>query len=144
MFANRKKRPSIEMTKLSSLIAEDVEIIGDVSFAGGIRIDGRVVGNVTARAAEGESRGLLVVSDKGRIEGSVRCGDAVVNGAVVGSLEIENFLELQSNANVSGTIRYRHLRMDVGAVVQGQLLQAEATPASDNVVALEMKSVSAP
>lgn len=144
MFANRKKRPSIEMTKLSSLIAEDVEIIGDVSFAGGIRIDGRIVGNVIARAGDGESRGLLVVSDKGRIEGSVRCFDAVVNGAVVGSLEIENFLELQSNANVSGTIRYRHLRMDVGAVVQGQLLQAEATPASDNVVALEMKSVSAP
>jgi cytoskeletal protein CcmA (bactofilin family) len=144
MFANRKKRPSIEMTKLSSLIAEDVEIIGDMSFAGGIRIDGRVVGNVTARTAEGESRGLLVVSDKGRIEGGVRCGDAVVNGAVVGSLEIENFLELQSNANVSGTIRYRHLRMDAGAVVQGQLLQAEATPASDNVVALEMKCVSGP
>jgi len=145
MFANRKKRPSIEMTKLSSLIAEDVEIIGDVSFAGGIRIDGRVVGNVIARAADGESRGLLVVSDKGRIEGTVRCGDAVVNGAVAGSLEIENFLELQSNAHVSGTIRYRHLRMDVGAVVQGQLLQAEATPASDNnVVALDVKSVSAP
>ena len=140
----RKKAPFIEVTKLSSLIAEDVEIIGDLSFSSGLRIDGRVIGNVIARAAEGASRALLVVSDKGRIEGTVRCGDAVVNGCVVGGLDVEHFLELQSNARVSGTIRYRHLRMDVGAVVQGQLLQAEATPASDNVVALEMKSVSAP
>ena len=37
-FAKRKKRPFIEVTKLSSLIAEDVQIVGDVSFATGIRV----------------------------------------------------------------------------------------------------------
>ena len=143
MFAKRKN-PSAKMTQLSSLIAEGVEITGDVVFTGGMRIDGRVNGNIIGRSLDGKAPALLVLSEKGRIEGSVRCGDAVVNGSVAGSLEIENFLELQSNAHVSGTIRYRHLRMDVGAVVQGQLLQADATPASDNVVALDVKSVSAP
>jgi len=138
MFAKRNKSPSIETTKLSSLIAEDVEIIGDLSFTSGLRIDGRVIGNVSAHAATGEGRALLVVSDKGRIEGTVRCGDAIVNGCVVGGLDVEHFLELQSNARVSGTIRYRHLRMDVGAVVQGQLIQIEAMPDVENVVALEL------
>ena len=47
-FKKRKPRPFIEVTKLSSLIAEDVVITGDVSFASGLRIDGRVVGNVSA------------------------------------------------------------------------------------------------
>jgi cytoskeletal protein CcmA (bactofilin family) len=137
MFGRRNKRPLIAVTKLSSLIAEDVEISGDVSFGSGIRIDGRVKGNLVARpAAEGETRALLVLSDKGRIEGSVRCGDAVINGSVVGDLDVEHFLELQSNARISGTIRYQQLQMDVGAVLEGQLVRAEATAAANNVVAL--------
>jgi cytoskeletal protein CcmA (bactofilin family) len=136
MFLKRKKRPFIEVTKLSSLIAEDVEITGDVCFTSGIRIDGCVKGNVVARAVEGQSRALLVLSDKGRIEGTVTCGDAVVNGTVVGDLVVEHFLELQSNSRVDGTIRYEHLQMDVGAAVRGQLIRADAQVVADNVVAL--------
>ena len=143
MFAKRKKRPFIEVTKLSSLIAEDVEITGDLCFTSGIRIDGRVKGNVIARAADGQTRALLVLSDKGRIEGSVNCGDAVINGSVVGDLIVEHFLELQSNAQVSGTIRYEHLQMDVGATVRGQLIKSEAAPAAGNVVALATDTASA-
>jgi cytoskeletal protein CcmA (bactofilin family) len=137
MFANRKKTPAIQLSKLSSLIAEDVVIVGDISFSGGLRIDGRVKGNVVALpSAEGGPRGLLVLSDKGQVEGSIRCGDAVINGAVTGDVDVENFLELQSNARMSGTIRYQHLKMDVGAAVQGRLSRAGETPAPDNVVEL--------
>ena len=136
MFGMRKKQPSIQLTKLSSLIAEDVVITGDVSFASGLRIDGRVVGNVSANPLDGQARGLLVLSDKGQIEGSVRCGDAVINGSITGDLDVEHFLELQSSARVSGTIRYQHLKMDVGASIDGRLTKAAALPAADNVVAL--------
>lgn len=143
MFAKRKKRPFIEVTKLSSLIAEDVELTGDLCFSSGIRIDGRIQGNVIARAVDGQTRALLVLSDKGRIEGSVNCGDAVINGTVIGDLVVEHFLELQSNARVSGTICYEHLQMDVGASVRGQLIKAEAAGAADsNVVALAVEKVS--
>jgi cytoskeletal protein CcmA (bactofilin family) len=136
MFNRREKQPSIQLMKLSSLIAEDVVITGDVAFASGMRIDGRVVGNVIAHAAEGKARGLLVLSDKGRIEGSVRCGDAVINGTVTGDLDVEHFLELQSNSRVSGTIRYQHLKMDVGAAVHGQLTQAGAAPTASKSLEL--------
>lgn len=136
MFAKRKfQRPSVDVKQLSSLIAEDVEINGDVCFAGGIRIDGRIRGNVTVRDAEAGARALLVLSETGRIEGGVSCADAVINGVVVGDLEIAHFLELQSNARVSGAIRYHRLQMDVGATVCGQLLQADAAaPGADNNV----------
>jgi len=107
-----------------------------VSFASGLRIDGRVVGNVSANPLDGQARGLLVLSDKSQIEGSVRCGDAVINGSITGDLDVEHFLELQSSARVSGTIRYQHLKMDVGAAVDGRLTKALAAPAADNVVAL--------
>ena len=125
---------------LSSLIAEGVEITGDLSFTNGIRIDGRVNGNIAVGSAEEGRGGLLVVSEKGQIEGSIRCVDAVINGTVVGDLHVENFLELQANARISGTIHYQFLQMAVGAAVHGRLVKAgqTAVEASDNVVAFEM------
>lgn len=146
MFTKRSQRPSIEVTKLSTLIAQDVVITGDVCFASGIRIDGRVHGDVIARPGEGQGHALLVLSDKGQVHGRVRCGDAVINGTVVGDLEIEHFLELQSESRVTGTIRYHHLKMDVGAVVRGQLLEtldAQQPPEADNVVPLSGDKTSA-
>lgn len=139
MFGKRNKRPTVEMTKLSSLIADDVEIVGDLNFSNGIRIDGRVRGNVVARPGDGTTRTLLVLSDKGHIEGTIRCGDAVINGTVVGDLDVEHFLELQSNSRIIGTVRYQHLQMDVGAAVQGQLVQAMAAAPMGNVVELPME-----
>ncbi|MDE2565190.1 MAG: polymer-forming cytoskeletal protein [Burkholderiales bacterium] len=144
MFNKRKPRPAIEGTRLSSLVAEDVEIVGDLCFAGGVRVDGCVRGRVVGRAAEGQAPALLVLSAKGRIEGDVVCGDAVINGTVIGDLAVEHFLELQAGARVSGTIRYRQLQLDVGATVQGLLQRAEdAAPAGDNVIALAAEAARA-
>ena len=136
MFGKRQKQLTIRSTQLSTLIAEGVEITGDIVFSDGMRIDGRVKGNVIGRSAEGASPALLVLSSKGHVEGSVQCGAAVINGAVTGDLEVEHLLELQSDARVSGTIRYRHLQMDVGAEVQGQLVKVETQSDTGNVVEL--------
>jgi cytoskeletal protein CcmA (bactofilin family) len=135
MFSKRKKAPFIEVTKLSSLIAEDVEITGDVCYTDGIRIDGRIKGNVVGRTGAGPARALLVLSDKGRIEGKVSCGDAVINGTIVGDLHIAHFLELKSNSRITGIVRYQHLQMEVGASVCGQLQKTEPGAAATDVTA---------
>jgi cytoskeletal protein CcmA (bactofilin family) len=139
MFASLKKQPFIKMAQLSTLIADGVEIVGDLVFTHGMRIDGRIKGDVTGRSGDAKSPSLLVLSAQGHIEGSIRCGDAVINGTVVGDLDVEHRLELQSDARVTGTIRYRQLQMDVGATVQGHLLRVAATAATaapGNVVEL--------
>lgn len=144
MFNKRKKPPRIEVTKLSSLIAEDVEITGKVCFSHGIRVDGRITGDVVGRDSTGPARALLVLSDKGRIEGNVSCGDAVINGTVLGDLHIEHFLELKSNAQITGAIHYEHLQMDIGASVRGQMHKRAALAAAaeansgDNVIELAL------
>ncbi|MCM2310738.1 MAG: polymer-forming cytoskeletal protein [Steroidobacteraceae bacterium] len=134
----RKSDQSIDVTRLSSLIDRGVEIVGDVIITDGLRIDGHVQGNVRAKP---DARGLLVLSEHGSIHGSVRVHDAVINGPVTGDLEVEHFIELQPGARVVGSIRYRQLRMECGATVEGQLEPiAEKTaelPAPGNVVALQ-------
>lgn len=113
---------SIEINKLSSLIADNVEVVGDVIFSGGLRVDGRIEGNVVNK---GEERGLLVLSERGCIEGSVKTHDAVVNGTIIGDLDVSHFLELQSSARITGNITYRQLQMDCGASVDGKLMKTD-------------------
>ncbi len=140
-----KRGPAIRGHKLSSLIAQDVQITGDLYFASGIRIDGRVTGNLIGQAVQGQPLALLVLSEKGRIEGTVSCGDAVINGTVVGDMDIEHCLHLQSNSRVSGSIRYRHLQMDIGASVRGQLFKVdEEAPTVDSTQPVQPVTSRAP
>jgi cytoskeletal protein CcmA (bactofilin family) len=127
----RKKRPAPQK-RIDSLIGAGTVVAGDVTFAGGLRVDGEVRGNVSS--ADGEP-GTLVVSEQARIDGEVRVSHVVVNGTINGPVTANDYLELQPKARVLGDISYRTLEMHVGAVVQGRLAHAE--PGSAAVVELK-------
>jgi len=55
--------------KIDTLIGPNTEINGDVNFSGGLRVDGRLSGNVSARDASNDS--LLTISEHGEITGNV-------------------------------------------------------------------------
>ena len=56
--------------EIGSLIGSGTTVTGDVSFSGGLRVDGVVRGAV--RCSDLEKGGMLVVSEHGTIEGEVR------------------------------------------------------------------------
>jgi cytoskeletal protein CcmA (bactofilin family) len=116
----RKNTMAIDASRLAGLLAHDTSVRGDVTFAGGLRIDGRVEGNVVGKP---DDKGLLVLSEKGVIVGTVKVHDAVINGRVEGDLEVTHFLELQAGARVTGNISYRTMKLDCGATVDGKLLR---------------------
>lgn len=130
----KKQNKSIEINKLSSLVADNVEINGDIAFSAGLRVDGRVCGNLSNKAG---SKGLLVLSDQGCIEGDVHVYDAVVNGTIIGNLTVDHFVELQPKSRVTGDISYRQLQMDCGASVDGKLTRIGDELAERNVVELQ-------
>jgi cytoskeletal protein CcmA (bactofilin family) len=127
----RKKRVAPQK-RIDSLIGAGTVVSGDVTFSGGLRIDGEVRGNVVA--ANGEP-GTLVVSEQAKIDGEIRVSHVVVNGTVNGPVTADDYLELQPKARVVGDITYKTLEMHVGAVVQGRLAHAE--PGSASVVELK-------
>ena len=122
MFGKKNRKNTIEVSKLSSLIADNVVVVGDVLFSGGLRVDGRIEGNVLGKPGE---QSLVVLSRKGCVVGRVHAFDAVINGAISGDLEVEHFLELQAGAKVSGNIIYRQLQMECGATIEGKLVRRE-------------------
>ena len=135
MLFNKKKN-TIEVTKLTSFVANNMEVIGNIHFADGLRIDGKVVGGVISKS---DCKSLVVLSEQGLVEGNVRAYDAVINGTIIGDLEVEHFLELHSSARVTGNISYRQLQMDAGATVAGKLILIEDK--SNNVIGLLGQSV---
>lgn len=130
----KKNSLTIDASRLAGVLAHDTCVRGDMMFAGGLRIDGRVEGNVLGKP---DDRGLLVLSEKGVIVGSVKVHDAVINGRVEGDMEVEHFLELQVGARITGNITYRTLKLDCGATVDGKLIRmgddSTAAAAGENV-----------
>jgi len=75
------KKPPKPQTRIDSLIGAGTRIEGNVIFAGGLRIDGEVKGDV--RCAEDQA-GTLVISEHARVEGEIAVAHLVVNGTIVG------------------------------------------------------------
>jgi len=129
----RKRGSSLK--RIDSLIGAGTIIQGDVTFTGGLRIDGRVDGNVIS--AEGEP-GTLVISAEARVEGEIRVSHVVINGTVNGPIAVGDHLELQPRARIVGDVSYRSLEMHVGAVIEGRLIHSE--PGTAAVVELKRQT----
>jgi cytoskeletal protein CcmA (bactofilin family) len=113
MWSFFKKQPPIR-----SLIGEGTVLHGEVRFEEGLRIDGEVHGDVVA---VGESRTLLVISEKARVVGKVKGGHVIINGTVVGPVECDDLLELQPKARIQGDVRYGMIEMHQGAGIDGEV-----------------------
>ncbi len=105
--------------RIDSLIGAGTVIHGNVSFSGGLRVDGEIHGNVSA---SGDQPGTLVVSEHARIEGEVNVSHLVINGSIVGPVHSSEFLELQPQARVMGDVEYCSIEIHLGAIVQGRLV----------------------
>ena len=116
MFGNKKRHP----TRVDSVIGHQTQIVGDISFAGGLHIDGAVRGNVVARS---EEKATLTLSERGSIEGEVNVPFVVLNGVVKGDVRASDRVELASNARVEGDVHYRMIEMAMGAEVNGKLVR---------------------
>lgn len=129
-----RKQPNKPQNRIDSLIGTGTRIEGNISFAGGLRVDGEISGNVTAVA---DQPSTLVVSEKACIEGEIRVSHLVVNGAIVGPVHTTEFLELQSRSRVVGDVHYNTLEMHLGAIVEGRLVHrsSEAKPVELKIAA---------
>ncbi|HXZ97161.1 MAG TPA: polymer-forming cytoskeletal protein [Burkholderiales bacterium] len=125
------KRPSKPQNRIDCLIGTGTSIEGNVNFAGGLRVDGHVRGNV---AASGDSPSTLVLSEQARIEGEIRVSHVVINGSVVGPVHASDYIELQAKSNVTGDIYYKTLEIQLGAVVQGRLVYQDGQSADKVLV----------
>jgi cytoskeletal protein CcmA (bactofilin family) len=132
-----RKNANKLQNRIDSLIGASTKIEGNVTFAGGLRVDGEIKGNVVASGAEPST---LVVSEQARIDGEIHVSHLVVNGAVNGPVHSAEFLELQAHSRVKGDVHYNTLEMHLGAVVEGRLVHNLGVAEGSKTVELKIAS----
>ena len=130
MFNRKHSKPP---NRIDTLIGAGSVIQGNISFSGGMRIDGEVNGNVIAIPGKPST---LVLSEQGCVNGEVSVTHLVVNGSICGTVTASEFLELHAKARVTGDVNYKILEIQVGAILEGRLINMNAAD-QDKVVALK-------
>lgn len=95
-----------------NLIGLGTQIVGDITSAGDVRIDGTLNGNI-------KLNGRLVVGPNGKIEGNVVCQNADISGEVKGTVEVVEMLALKATAKILGDMITGKLSIEPGAVFTG-------------------------
>ncbi len=130
MFGKKHSKPQ---SRIDSLIGAGTTIEGNISFSGGLRIDGQVKGNVVSDSGKPST---LVLSEHAQVQGEVKVTHLVINGAITGPVFVSEYLELQSKAKVLGDVRYKTLEIHLGAIVEGRLIH-ENIAVQDKIVAFK-------
>jgi cytoskeletal protein CcmA (bactofilin family) len=132
MFSKKHSKPQ---SRIDSLIGAGTKIDGDLHFTGGLRIDGKIDGNVIAEKGKPST---LVLSEHAQVTGEINVTHLVVNGTVAGPVYAAEYLELQGKAKVTGDVHYKTLEIQLGAIVAGKLIHLASEAAGDKVVALKL------
>jgi cytoskeletal protein CcmA (bactofilin family) len=121
---------------IDTVVGAQTRLEGDVSFTGGLHVDGVIKGNIRADAGSGS---VLTVSENGRIEGDVDVPNLVLNGAVEGDVYASERVELASRARVTGNVFYNLIEMAMGAEVNGSLVHRnESRRQTDNAEPVDL------
>jgi len=106
------------MEEVRTIIADDVEINGSIKCSGGIKMAGKINGDVT-------TAGDVSVEKGAAIKGNVLAASVVVHGMIKGNITAKERIELKGSARVSGDIKARRLVVEEGVSLVGK---SEITP----------------
>ncbi len=132
-----KKTADKPCSTIDTLIGIKTELKGDIVFSGGLRIDGKVKGNIVAK---GDASSTLVLSEHAVVTGNVTVPHMIINGVIKGHVRSSERIELQSKADIAGDLTYKTLEMALGASVNGNLIREDVDKAAQ---VTKLKSVAA-
>ena len=130
-FGDSKTRAPRAGGSVDTLIGPQVVLRGDVQFAGGLYLEGQLVGRALAEVG---AEATITVAARGRVEGELHAPVIVINGFVKGVVHAFERLELGPEARIEGNLHYAVIEMAAGAAVTGQLVHvlSSAALASSN------------
>jgi len=128
MFKKNKEAKSLDLNQqeISTLIGYGYEINGEINGKSVIRIDGKVIGNVT-------TEGGLILGDKGVIIGNIQTKSAIIYGSVTGNVQAVQ-LEIKKTGVVNGDIKTETLEIELGAQYNGKLEMKQIIKAEEKVL----------
>lgn len=130
MLKRDKERVGADFGEIRAFLGEGTQFKGVLSFAGAVRIDGHLEGEIV-----GEE--VLIIGEPGQVKAEIEVGTLVVSGQVQGNITARQRVELLRPSRVTGTIRTPCLVVAEGALFNGNCEMA--SPDEDKVVRLQPK-----
>jgi cytoskeletal protein CcmA (bactofilin family) len=121
---NREQKTEAKPNRIDSLIGVGTQIEGDIIFTGGLRVEGEIKGNIRLG---GDDSGVLMVGAQAVVTGDVHVTHLVVDGTIHGSVHAAQTIEMRPTAKIVGDIHYRTIEIQLGAIIQGQMINAQAS-----------------
>jgi len=101
-----------------TIIGGSLAIKGDLIISKGIRIDGKLIGNIFQ---EENQSATVAISESAEIVGDIHAQHVIVSGKLTGNIFALERVELLSNSQVDGNIQYGSIGIAVGAKIHGSL-----------------------
>lgn len=103
---------------LKTVFAEGAYVEGKLSFENDVQINGQVKGSIHAQ-------NLLVIGSKGIIYADLDVGELVVEGIVVGNINVRNHVHIAASGKVEGDIVCAQISIEKGAYFKGKCIMTE-------------------
>jgi len=105
--------------EIISLLGKGTEVAGDISFSGGMRVDGVIRGTV-------HTEGSLIIGAPGLIDAEVSVRNISVNGEFKGIIRASDRVEIHKDGKVFGDIYSPCLIIEAGATFEGRCNMSES------------------
>jgi cytoskeletal protein CcmA (bactofilin family) len=107
--------------KEMNLVGAGTVIEGKIRSQGSVRIDGKLIGEVTASES-------LAVGTTGEIEGNVTAKNVTIGGKVRGTINASEKIVFEGKSVIRGDIRSTRLVIDEGSIFDGKVSMTEKAP----------------
>ncbi|HWP95608.1 MAG TPA: polymer-forming cytoskeletal protein [Syntrophomonadaceae bacterium] len=106
------KRKNNSFQNIESLIGEGVIIKGNIASQGSMRVDGYIEGKM-------ETKGDLVVGEKGHIKGELQVENLMLSGKIEGSVLCRQRCLINETGVILGDVSCSILSIEEGGTLQG-------------------------
>ncbi len=108
-----RKDLKIKPEEAETIIGAGVRVEGTFNAVGNVIVKGELVGSM-------ETQSDVYLMEGGIIEANIKANNAIIAGRVKGNLKVDEKIELNSTARLSGDINCQSLSIEEGAVLHGK------------------------
>lgn len=118
MFNSTKKKKII-IDSISSVLGESTKLLGKLVFAGTMRIDGTVEGEIVSHQDKSVNS-TLIVGEKAKITGDVRVDTLINSGHINGNVYAHSRVAIHDPGRLIGDVETAELTVEEGVIFNGR------------------------
>ena len=98
--------------KTTSFVAKGTELIGTLTIKGGIRIDGRVKGDI-------RSESVVYLGDTAKVDANIDAEAVISSGKIKGDISSARHVSISNPGSINGSIETEELVLEKGIFFHG-------------------------